>query len=117
MRRFATNQTATKPSTRTMTEHQRALARLIRDRMNEVGIKGATPLINALLDHGVDRPSYETIVKGARGEIVFPAKYLPALADVFQLTGADRARFGIAAALAHLPSEVASLLSEAVAAG
>lgn len=77
------------------------------------GPRRALPLYNALIDAGVPKPSYETIVKASRSEVALPAKYADALTRIYRLTEEESVAFAQAVALASMAPEAASLYRRA----
>lgn len=99
---------------RAMTPDQMALGAWIGALMSSGrGPSSATKLCHALIDAGVRNPSYETIVKAARGEVTMPAKYCEGIARVYALIDGEAAGFSLVVALAHMAPEAAHLYRSA----
>jgi hypothetical protein len=66
-----------------------------------------------LIDAGMRKPSYETLLKAGRGEVLLPVKYTEPLTRVFALTESERQAFAQAVILAHAAPMAADLFRSA----
>lgn len=73
------------------------------------GPRKMSEVCHALIDAGMSNPSYETLLKAGRVEVLLPAKYAGPLACVFGLTADERRAFAEAVVLAHAAPLAADL--------